>query len=861
MSAKELLRSRDLNQSLPKVIEWVGQATGVDRVHLFEIDSTAPPDQGRIHTHYKWCARGVPTPPEWNDAKGGTLVEVGLGSWVPLLAQGETIVGHVRNFEDPVRRFFEMGGLKSTVAVPIFVEGCWWGFIGFDSCQQECEWPKSDLDTLGTLAELVGAAVGRLHKIERLADANRIIENSPTILYRVGAEKPYPLTYVSQNVSRYGYDASDLLAKPDQWLQIIESADRRTVMENINATVEGQTDHLQMDLRVKRPDASQVWFHSEGYALRDKAGRLLGIEGVMTDVSERKRSEAELSFSHLLLSTSLESSPDAILIVDANARIIMVNRRFGELWGIPPELLHAGRDEPVLKIVASRMKDESAFVARVRYLYNHPDIQSYEQLELKDGRVVERHSGCLFDRGTYLGRVWFFRDITERERASEKIEALARTDILTGLSNRAAFIENLTLEFARAKRGGNDFAVLYLDLDHFKDVNDTLGHPVGDTLLRAVADRIKRCVRETDLVARLGGDEFAVLQDALGNLDSAEALAGKICDAVGAPFVVDGNVIHITASVGIAPYRGDIPDADVMMSKADLALYRAKDEGRNQYRFHEAELDREVWERVATGRDLRLALEHDEFELYYQPQVELASGHIVGLEALIRWNHPSRGLILPDDFISIAETTGSIVSIGRWVIDQVCRQVRGWLDQGLVVPTVALNLSAAQFKLATDLGRTMADATSHEGIAPDQLEVELTETVLMETTQKYNESLAQLRKIGVRLAIDDFGTGYSSLDYLRSFHVSRLKIDQRFIADVTTCADDAAIVRAIIGLASELGIEVVAEGLETAAQRAFLTSAGCSLAQGNFFSPPVTAAAATELLRRNPLLPAGAGLS
>ena len=350
--------------------------------------------------------------------------------------------------------------------------------------------------------------------------------------------------------------------------------------------------------------------------------RLVAIEGILTDITERKRAESELSFSHNLLTTAIENSPDAILVVDASDRVTMFNRHFVELWNIPPEFVHAGIDKPILKNVASRMKNESEFVTRVRYLYDHPEIQSHEEIEAADGRVIERHSSSLYDaQRNYLGRIWFFRDITEKKRAAEKIAALARTDSLTGLANRAAFLERLNLEFARAKRGGNQFAVHYLDLDHFKDVNDTLGHPVGDKLLQAVADRLKACVRETDMVARFGGDEFAVLQDDIDNTGNIETLATKIGEVVAAPFDIDGNQIHTTASIGIVPYRGDIAGVDAMMMKADLALYRAKNEGRNQFRFHVAELDEQTRQRMIIGEELRHAIERGEFELFYQPQV------------------------------------------------------------------------------------------------------------------------------------------------------------------------------------------------------------------------------------------------
>jgi len=702
------------------------------------------------------------------------------------------------------------------------------------------------------LAELVGAAVASAAHLAILADANRIIESTATILYRVGPHFPFPLTFLSQNVSRYGYQADELLAHPERWPQLIDAADLASVIANTQKISEGNAEQIRAEFRLHRPDGSTVIFDNLGSAVRDAEGQLIAIEGILNDVTERRRIDDELSFTNILLSTALESSPDAILVVDASNRIVKFNQHFIEMWEIAPEVVHAGNDEPVLRTVTSRMKDEGAFIARVIELYRHPEIQSYEQLDTKDGRCIERHSGSLYDKDrNYLGRVWFFRDITEKKRAAEEIAKLAGTDALTGLANRAAFLDRLNLEFARAKRGVNQFAVHYLDLDHFKDVNDTLGHPMGDKLLCAVADRLKSCVRDTDMVARFGGDEFAVLQDDISDAASIEALAAKLAEVIAAPYAIEDSQVQTTASIGIVPFRGDISGVDVMMMKADLALYRAKNEGRNQFRFHIAELDEQTRERMIIGEELRHAIARNEFELYYQPQVEIKSGRIIGLEALIRWNHPKRGMVLPGAFISIAETTGSIVAIGEWVIEHACEQIKAWNDVGIAPPTVAVNLSGAQFKLASQIDKIIADSLARNNIAAKQLELELTESVLLETTQRHSDAFNRLRKIGVRLAIDDFGTGYSSLNYIRSFRVSRLKIDQQFVASVTTNADDAAIVRAVIGLAHELGIEVVAEGVETAAQREFLISANCKFAQGYLFGKPVAAAAATHLLQAN----------
>jgi diguanylate cyclase (GGDEF)-like protein/PAS domain S-box-containing protein len=723
MSAEELLRSSDLQQSLPKVIERLGQATGVDRVHIIEIDTDTPPEHSPVVQHYVWSAPGVSSSIYYQEIKD-PMAEVGLKFWVPRLIRGETVVGNTRNFEPAARTFFERENVKSVMAVPVFVDGQWWGLIAFDDCRVERHWGPAEVDTFKTLAELVGAAVARTRHLKTLADASRIIESSPTILYRLGPQAPFPLTYMSQNMRLYGYDPNELLAKPNEWPKLIESEDLPGMMAKINLLVDGKTDHVGIDFRLKKPDGSSVWFDSKGYALRDAAGQLTAIEGILTDVTDRKR-----------------------------------------------------------KI--------------------------------------------------------------------EEIAALARTDSLTGLPNRAAFLERLNLEFARARRGGNQFAVHYIDLDRFKDVNDTLGHPIGDGLLRAVAERLKSCVRETDMVARFGGDEFAVLQDDIADTANVETLAAKIGEVISVLYAIDGNQVHTTASIGIVPYGSDVAGADVMMMKADLALYRAKNEGRNQFRFHAAKLDEQTQERMIIGEELLHAIKRGEFELFYQPQVELKSGSVVGLEALIRWNHPKRGLLLPAAFVPIAEMTGSIVPIGEWVIEHACQQIGTWSDLGIAPTIIAVNLSGAQFKLASQLDQIVTKNLARYNVAPERLELELTESVLIETTQRHGEAFKRLRMIGVRLAIDDFGTGYSSLDYLRSFRVSRLKIDRRFINDVTTSADDAAIVRATIGLAHELGIEVVAEGVETARQRDFLLAAGCELAQGYYFGKPVPATAASELLRRN----------
>ncbi len=434
-------------------------------------------------------------------------------------------------------------------------------------------------------------------------------------------------------------------------------------------------------------------------------------------------------------------------------------------------------------------------------------------------------------------------------RVNQKVSDLAQMDALTSLANRRAFMERLGAAFAACGRGGRPFAVLYFDLDHFKDVNDTLGHAVGDALLRQVAARVTSAIRDNDVVARFGGDEFAILQSDVDDLAAAGNLAGKIGRLIAQPYLVEGNEVHISASIGISRYTPGVAEPEAMMIQADLALYRAKEDGRNCFRFHNSDLDREVQERVIIADELRGALDRGELELHYQPQVELRSGRIVGLEALLRWNHPKRGPIPPAVFIPIAERTGQIQLLGEWVLDAACRQLRSWLNEGIAPVLVGVNFSALHFKSSTDLDREVAASLAKWAIAPGMIEIELTESVLMDVTQQHNDRFERLRRLGVRIAIDDFGTGYSSLSYLANYPINRVKIAQELVFGVDTDSRSASVVRAAVRLAHELGIEVIAEGVETEGQVVFLLSAGCEHAQGYYFSRPVNAERATALLR------------
>jgi diguanylate cyclase (GGDEF)-like protein/PAS domain S-box-containing protein len=693
----------------------------------------------------------------------------------------------------------------------------------------------------------------------RLAVANLIVENSPTILYRVDRipeTSSLPLTFVSRNATRFGYDSDMFLASPESYNDLIHPDDRAAVDDLTRRLIEGSAGPSTVELRLRLADGSYRWFENRLTPIRDADGNLRSLEGMMIDINERKEGDERARFANTLLKTITETSPDGILVVDKDARIIAYNRRFGAIWGVPQDVLDSGNDAAPLAAVTASMKDPAAFLARVQYLYAHPEETGRDELETTDGRFFDRHTAVLHGAGEeYLGRVWFFRDITERKRADAQILQAARYDGLTGLANRAVFMEAVQGAIARARRDGRDFAILYLDLDHFKDVNDTLGHPIGDELLKAVAERLRSNVREVDTVARFGGDEFAIIAADLREPADAAVLAEAVIAALAKPFLIQGNDIRSGASIGISVFGPDEPDAETMLSHADVALYRAKAEGRGGYRFFTDEMDVEVRTRVSLGAELREAIATDQLFLLYQPQVEIETGRITGVEALARWRHPVRGILEPDLFIPIAERNGLISALGCWALREACRQAREWLDAGIAPATMAVNLSALQFKRPLELERDILAAIAEAELPAAMLELELTESILMAVSREHDDVFRRLREAGTKLAIDDFGTGYSSLDYLRQFAADRIKIAQVFVGKIAYEPGSAAIVRATLGLARELGISVIAEGVDTAEQLALLRSWGCHEAQGFHFARPLTPTELVPLLRKGKIDP------
>jgi diguanylate cyclase (GGDEF)-like protein len=470
------------------------------------------------------------------------------------------------------------------------------------------------------------------------------------------------------------------------------------------------------------------------------------------------------------------------------------------------------------------------------------EVVDVEMELVRDGQSVATILGyagpLLDDHGTPRGAIGVCLDITERKRVEEQVRSLAYRDSLTDLPNRLLFHDRLSVAIASAHRHRRGVAVVFLDLDRFKVINDSLGHSVGDRLLRDVADRLRQCVREGDSVARLGGDEFTVLLQDVGTAADAARIAEKVLDALRAPFRLDGHELFVTGSAGVSLFPEDGSTAETLIKHADTAMYRAKEQGRDGYQLYTPVMSVSALERLALESGLRRALARNEFVLHYQPILDLAGRKMHGVEALLRWRHPELGLLGPDRFLSLAESTGLMLRIGPWVLAEACRQVRVWQQGGQPELRLAVNMSARQFLQPGLLG-AVASVLQETGLRPNDLEIEITETDAMQNAEMLAETLRGLVGLGVRLSIDDFGTGYSSLGYLKRFPIQTLKIDRSFVGDVVADQDDAAIVSAILAMARTLKLHVVAEGVETSEQLAFLAARGCDRAQGFFLGRPL----------------------
>jgi diguanylate cyclase (GGDEF)-like protein len=562
---------------------------------------------------------------------------------------------------------------------------------------------------------------------------------------------------------------------------------------------------------------------------------------VIDRTKELRAREAELQIQNTRLDAALTNMSQGLTMFDSQARLVICNQRFIAMYRLEAENIRPG--DTFRHIIDRRVANGTFSGNPDHFIHNHhAAIKSGSQVtqfvELDDGRTIA------VVRQPLPGGGWVatHEDVTERRQAEMKISHMARHDALTDLPNRVLLRERLNEALAQVDRGQR-LAVLYLDLDQFKNVNDSLGHPVGDELLRIVAARLRDCVRETDTISRVGGDEFFIIQSGIGDATDAERLARRLVEVIRAPYDLQGHRIMIDASIGIALAPADGSDADDLLKNADMALYGAKADGRGVYRFFEPHMDARMKERRALEIALRKAFENGEFELYYQPVLNLDKGDIRCCEALLRWHHPERGMVSPVEFIPVAEEIGLIVALGEQVIRWACADAANWPDD----ICVAVNLSPTQLA-SKGLLPAVLESLASSGLPPHRLELEITEAVLMQNSEVTLRTLHQLRALGIRISMDDFGTGYSSLSYLRSFPFDKIKIDRCFIKGLGDGTESDAIVHAVAGLADRLGMTTTAEGVETREQLDLVRNLGCTDVQGFYYSPPVPVRELSKLL-------------
>jgi len=568
------------------------------------------------------------------------------------------------------------------------------------------------------------------------------------------------------------------------------------------------------------------------FPLTSESGRKL-LGAVAMDISERRRREATL----LRMAAIMESSHDAVISTTPDGIVTSWNAGARETYGYTAEEME-GRPVSILEPL-EREGEIAQILQRVR---SGEDVVRYETIRLrKYASLVEvavAVSPIRDENGDIAGVSSIARDISDQKRAQELIVFQTFHDSLTGLPNRSLLMERLNLCLANSRRTGKRLALLFLDLDLFKAINDGFGHQAGDTVFQEIAQRLIQCVRDDDTAARIGGDEFAVLLPEISKADDAVVVAKKLLEAVSQPLAIAGRRADVTTSIGISVYPDDGADAEALLRSADHAMARAKERGRNNFQLSIPELTDEAVQRLTLQAGLRQAIEKDELVLHYQPVLSLTTGRIVSMEALVRWQHPDKGLVMPGAFIDVAEKAGMMVSLGDWVLSRAARQARRWHDAGFTDLRIATNLSPSQFherNLVANLQRTLAET----GLRPETLEIEITEGVAMEDAEVTVANLLALRDLNVGVSIDDFGTGYSSLSYLNRFPVTTLKIDRSFVTDVVTNSADAGIVRAVVAMAHGLKLNVIAEGVETKEQFAYLRESGCDALQGYWFSRPL----------------------
>ncbi|MBI3896675.1 MAG: EAL domain-containing protein [Gammaproteobacteria bacterium] len=719
----------------------------------------------------------------------------------------------------------------------------------------------------------------------------RLVDSSRDVIYRYQFLPERGFTFISPTVaSMIGYTPEEICADPNLAATLLYPDDRAQLDE----IAAGRAPPV-VELRWLHKNGAVVWTEQRYAHVLDQRGQRVAIEGVMRDITPQKQLADELQLLHTI-SVAVNDAKDlgSALAMALRAICQTTGWAIGQAWlpnadgsrlecspawysGAPGlETFHSTCESWNVELNGAGLLARAArehLPLWCRDLSGQRDFRraTYAAADgLQAAIVVPVYSGNALEavieffmrqvrpEDEYLVRTVSsmapqLAAVVRRKRSEERLAYLAQHDSLTGLPNRALFADRLRQAIFQASRHSRQVAVAFLDIDRFKTINESLGHEAGDLLLRAMAERLRHCLRDGDTVGRTSGDEFTLILADMAQVDDAARLAHKILTSLRRPFELLGQEIYVSASLGLTLYPHDSQDVEELLRNADVAMYRAKEIGRNTYQFYAAEMTAHAQDRLSLENALRRALDRGEFTLHYQPIVELNGGNVIGAEALLRWRHPERGMVPPLQFIPLAEETGLIVPIGEWVLRTACAQCKEWDSNGLGALTLAVNISPRQFQ-RPDFASTVAKVLRETGLPPERLELELTESVLMHNPETTIANMKRLSDIGVQLSIDDFGTGYSSLSYLKRFPIDRLKIDRSFVKGIPADGDDAAIATAIIAMAHKLQLNVIAEGVETADQLAYLRSHECDVMQGYYFSPPIPNDEYVKLLSARPRL-------
>ncbi|WP_124951392.1 putative bifunctional diguanylate cyclase/phosphodiesterase [Sulfuriferula thiophila] len=671
---------------------------------------------------------------------------------------------------------------------------------------------------------------------------NTITSDLVGMIYRCGVDELGMMEFVSEGCLKLtGYRPDELIFDNRiSYGQITHPDDLARVNSAIHAALNEQNNY-EVEYRIIRADGSIRWVSERGVGVFDHNVQRIAIEGFIQDITDRISTNKALHEALRRYRSIFENATEGIFQTTPNGRYIDANPALARIYNYPnPDAMIAALQDIRHQLYVNQSRRDEF----VRLMYESGNVRNFEsQVYRQDGSIIwisenaravkDVNDVVLFYEGTVV-------DITERKQHEEELQYQASHDILTGLPNRMLLMDRIERAVSRAKRETQKVAVVFVDLDNFKLINDSLGHHVGDRLLLEMASRLSSCIRNQDTVARLGGDEFVLVLTEQLDEPGVTHIIRRLLEMIAQPWTDESHEYSLSCSIGISCYPCDGDSADILLQCADIAMYEAKDAGKNTFHFYTPELNQAVTERLELANDLRRAVEREEFRVFYQPRVDVSSGKIVGAEALIRWQHPEKGLISPDNFIPISEETGLIVPMGEWILNEACRQNKSWQEAGLPPISVSVNLSPIQFR-QPGLIDAVTNALRQTGLNSRYLELELTESFFMQDAERINVAITAMKTLGVELAIDDFGTGYSSLSYLKRFPVNHLKIDKSFVQEIDTSPDDAAIVRAIITLGHELGLKVVAEGVETLANYTFLQEHNCDEIQGYYFSRPVPA--------------------